>query len=185
MALPDNTTTTISSGDTEPVRYLQPVPEDGDSGGRVVIDQPDHDVAEPDSSTNEPDGDNANEPDEAVESTAAETGWMQQWFTDVLAPQSGLWTDRQPSVRDTVLRAKHGTQTAETGLVHTAHVVDSWITAGGKIVLRSAEWVWDHPARRMLTLVLLGLLILFPATRIGLGGLLWPLAQFDQWLLAN
>ncbi|MET9260372.1 hypothetical protein [Amycolatopsis sp. NPDC004079] len=89
------------------------------------------------------------------------------------APQSGLYTDRQPSVKEILHHGLRGSQAPEAGLSRRIAAGYGMFAAANKIRVRTEEWIVDHPTRLGVAIVLIVLAALFPPTRFLLHGLLW------------
>lgn len=105
------------------------------------------------------------------------------WLRAAFTPGSGLYTDRQPSVAETVRRAKRGGQLADHGPLRVMAVGHGYFAAVNKAVCQTWIWVVDHPARLVVAGVLLTLAISFPTTRHLLGLLLTPVVWVQQALI--
>ncbi|TDX84964.1 hypothetical protein [Amycolatopsis arida] len=114
------------------------------------------------------DTDLAAEPPAPGGQPAAAAAWLRAAFT----PDSGLYTDRQPSIAETVRRARHGSQLAERGPLRTASIGYGWVAAANKAVCATWVWIVDHPARLAVVTTLAALALAFPPTR-----------QLAVWLL--
>lgn len=101
---------------------------------------------------------------------------------DVITPRSGLYTERQPSVTEILRRARNGAQVPDAGFLRATAKGYGYGAAGVKVVLRTGEWIVDHPARSGMALVLLVLACVFPATRQIVVWLLAPFAWAHQAL---
>lgn len=107
-----------------------------------------------------------------VQPAARTVGPTAQWLRAAFTPDSGLYTDRQPSIAETVRRARRGSHLAEQGPLRTASTGYSWLAAANKAVCATWVWVVDHPARLAVVTTLAALALAFPPTR-----------QFAVWLL--
>lgn len=96
------------------------------------------------------------------------------WAKTVFTPASGLYNDRQPSVAETVRRARCGTQYADTSPLRVLGTAHGWLAAANKAVVHTWVWVVDHPARLTVVLVLATVAFAFPATRHVAAALLTP-----------
>lgn len=73
-------------------------------------------------------------------------------------PASGLYTDRLPSIAETVRRAKAGAHVAEAGPLHKASTAYGYLAAAIKAVAITVMWLVEHPARLLTVLLLVALL---------------------------
>ena len=108
----------------------------------------------------------------------ASGGWVRAAF----APGSGLYTDRQPSIAETMRRAKRGGQIADTGPLRVAATVHGYLAAANKAACQTWMWIVDHPARLAVFGVLLALAVVFPPTRQLLAWVLAPIVWAGQAL---
>lgn len=104
------------------------------------------------------------------------------WLRTAFVPDSGLYTDRQPSIAETMRRAKHGGQLSAVGPLRTASTVHGYGAAANKAVALTWMWIVDHPARLGVVTVLVVLAIVYPPTRHVLGVLLTPAVWAQQAL---
>jgi hypothetical protein len=118
-------------------------------------------------------------PDSTTDSTIVRgVAWLREAFT----PDSGLYTDRQPSIAETMRRAKAGRQLADTGPLRVLGTAHGYVAAANKAVVRTWEWVVDHPARLAVFTALMVLAVAFPPTRQLLAWLLAPITWVQQAL---
>ncbi len=173
-ALPDNPTepdVAATSHDTEPEepRHLHAVP----------VTESTIDVAPSDTETVEPEPEVP--PDEMGTNTRAAEPFA--WLREAFTPDSGLYTDRQPSIAETMRRARRGDQLSAVGPLRTAAIAHGWIAAGNKAVAITWGWISDHPARQAVLGVLLTLAVLYPPTRHLIGYSLTPFVWAQHALL--
>lgn len=107
---------------------------------------------------------------EVGHSRAATTAWLRAAFT----PRSGLYTEQQPAIAETVRRAHHGSHLPAAGPLRTASRAHGYLSAANKAVAHTWVWIVDHPARLTTVTLLLTLALAFPATRQALSLLLAP-----------
>lgn len=151
------------------VRHLQPV-QDGESA-----------EVEPVESTEPVEGDNEDQDDEPT----GEAGRLRAayaWAVTTFTPESGLYTERQPSIEETLRRAKHGQQLPDSGPLRAASKAYGYGAAAAIAALDTARWIVAHPARLAVLGVLLTLATLFPATREVMSILLAPFVWAQQAL---
>lgn len=74
-------------------------------------------------------------------------------------PQSGLYTDRQPTIAETVRRAEAGDHLGLAGPLRKAAIGYGYFTAAVDAVCLTVMWLARHPARLLLTLLVTGLLV--------------------------
>ena len=118
-----------------------------------------------------------------TEIAAAETtGGAAAWVRAVFVPESGLYADRQPSIAETVRRARRGRQLADRGALRGLGVAHGYLAAANKAVAHTWVWIVDHPARLVTFLALFGLAIAFPPTRYAISLLLTPIAWMQHAL---
>lgn len=98
------------------------------------------------------------------------------WLADAAKPQSGLYTDRPLSLAEEWRRAREGAQLSDRGPLRTAESAYGVLAVANKAVVRSWEWVVDHPARMAGVGALVALMAAFPGTRPLLAALLYPFA---------
>lgn len=98
-------------------------------------------------------------------------GWVVSTFT----PASGLYTDRQPSIEETLRRARDGAQLPESGPLRAASRAYGYGAAAATAALETGKWVVAHPARLAVIATLMTLALLFPPTRHALAVSLSPL----------
>lgn len=108
----------------------------------------------------------------AVETTGGAVAWVRAVFV----PESGLYTDRQPSIAETVRRARRGRQLADRGALRNLGVAHGYLAAANTAVADTWKWIVNHPARLIVFLAVLGLAIAFPPTRHVIALLLTPIA---------
>lgn len=108
---------------------------------------------------------------------------FQVWLTAVFAPASGLYTERQPAIAETVRRAREGGQLPAAGPLRTLGIGYGYVAAGYKAVSDTTAWVVAHPARLAVLAVLVGLALVFPPTRYVAGYLLTPFVWAQHALL--
>jgi hypothetical protein len=109
-------------------------------------------------------------------------GGAATWMRTVFVPDSGLYVDRQPSIAETVRRARHGRQLADRGALRGLGVAHGYLAAANKAVAHTWVWIVDHPARLVTFVALLGLAIMFPPTRHLIAMLLTPIAWVQHAL---
>lgn len=114
----------------------------------------------------------------APTSPAAKAAWLREAFT----PDSGLYTDRQPSIAETVRRAQRGSHLPDAGPLRTAGKAHGYLAAANKAVAATWVWIVDHPARLVTFTALVALALVFPATRQLVSLLLTPFAWAQQAL---
>jgi|GEM_PF-5807645 len=103
---------------------------------------------------------------------AALTPWLVQAFT----PCSGLYTERQPTIAETVRRARDGDQLPDSGPLRLASQVHGYGHAAFSAAVDTAKWLTAHPARLAVLFTLLAVALAFPTTRHMAGFLLTPFA---------
>lgn len=160
MAVPNPITeppATPASAQSEPERHLHvveepsiPVGEDMPTGAQSTSTTP-----------------------EVVTSTVASSQWV-AWLRTAFIPDSGLWSDRQPSVEETVRRARRGQQVAEAGPLRHLAVAHGHAAAVNKAVCHAWVWIVDHPARLAVVTALLTVALAWPPTRAVAALLLTP-----------
>ncbi|GAB2763224.1 hypothetical protein GCM10027174_44890 [Salinifilum aidingensis] len=169
---PDATAKESTPDSAAELRHLHPVPDDGPVPDETTAQSLDEVAsAEPDASATAPDGAEA-APSRFRVDLSALLAWGRVTFT----PQSGMWTQRPLAPDEVMDRARRGSHLADAGPLRTAAIADSYAAATTKAVLRSADWLLDHPARRVVATVLLTALLLYPPTRTVLGWALAPAA---------
>jgi len=165
---------------TEPeaeVRYLRPATNAPDEG-----EDPDEGEA-PSGAGDEPiESDDTGEPEETEVSAAqaelnttrdrTRAAWA--WLATVFTPASGLYTDRQPAIAETVRRARDGSHLPDSGPVRVASQAHGYGHAALVAVLDTVKWLAAHPARLAALTVLVTVALAFPPTRHVAGWLLTP-----------
>lgn len=112
----------------------------------------------------------------AVEGFSTATGNLVDTVAAVFTPDSGLYRQRQPSIEETLARAKHGRQLPEAGPARTAARAYGYAAAANRVLASTWCWVVDHPARAAIATVLIAVALAWSPTRIAAG---WVLAPFS------
>lgn len=139
-------------------------------------------AVEPDPPKADPPETNTTSPASTGSAAAEAASQAQAWLRDAFTPDSGLYTDRQPSIAETVRRARDGSQLADTGPLRRLSVAHGYLAAANKAVCTTWVWVVDHPARLSVAAVLFGLAFAFPPVRHVLALLLTPVVWAQQAL---
>lgn len=110
------------------------------------------------------------------------TGGVAAWMWAVFVPDSGLYNDRQPSIAETLRRARLGPQLANGGALRRLSIAHGYLAAANTALVDTWKWIVNHPARLGVFVVLLGVAIAFPVTRHLLAALLAPIAWTQHML---
>lgn len=120
--------------------------------------------------------------DDTETTSVKQAGGAATWMRAVFVPDSGLYADRQPSIAETVRRARHGRQLADRGALRGLGVAHGYLAAANTAVVDTWKWIVNHPARLITFVALLGLAIMFPPTRHLIAMLLTPIAWVQHAL---
>ncbi|RBM18083.1 hypothetical protein DI005_20020 [Prauserella sp. PE36] len=116
----------------------------------------------------------AESPGEAP-TVADRRAWL-TWLATVLRPNSGLYTDRPTSIQEEWRRMRYGGQVADRGPLRAAETAYGAFAVANKTVVKTWEWIVDHPARYATVSALVVLAALFPLTRPLVAAVLFPFA---------